>query len=227
MGISAHGGEIKSYTLVTDESGEAYTKGGVLDLSELPLGEGTDTTYEVTTTTITTTEVTKTITETRTTTIETFDEVEERRTTAVYEEMSVEEKLQKLGNPLIIHTGTKANQNLPIYIEDMRLDALKIKYTLIDPAENAKNSLDIIDAAIEYALNQATTLGAYYNELEFTESNLTTANENTISSESTIRDADMAKEVTNYTKNNILSQTAQAMLAQANQNSGAVLSLLQ
>jgi len=141
----------------------------------------------------------------------------------VYEEIEPETR----PNPLIIHTGTKSNQNIPIYIEDMRLDALGIKNTLITPLENAKNSLDIIDSAIDYALDQATTLGAYYNELEFTQNNLTTAIENETASESVIRDADMAKEMTSYVKNNILSQTAGAMLAQANKNSGAALNLLQ
>ena len=62
---------------------------------------------------------------------------------------------------------------------------------------------------------------------EYTSSNLTTASENVQASESTIRDADMAKEMTNYTKNNVLLQAAQSMLAQANQSSSNVLSLLQ
>ena len=63
--------------------------------------------------------------------------------------------------------------------------------------------------------------------MEYTSNNLTTASENVQSSESTIRDADMAKEMTEYTKNNVLLQAAQSMLSQANQNSSAVLSLLQ
>ena len=63
--------------------------------------------------------------------------------------------------------------------------------------------------------------------VSFTAANLTTASENTQASESVIRDADMAKEMTNYTKNNVLMQSAQSMLAQANQNSSMVLSLLQ
>lgn len=141
----------------------------------------------------------------------------------VYEEVEAETH----PNPLIIHTGTKANQNIPIYIEDMRLDALGIKNTLINPREQAENSLDIIDKAIDYALDQATSLGAHYNELEFTESNLTTASENTISSESVIRDADIAREMTNFTKHNILSQAAQAVLSQANKDASSIVSLLQ
>ena len=65
------------------------------------------------------------------------------------------------------------------------------------------------------------------SRLAYTSSNLTTASENVQASESTIRDADMAKEMTEYTKNNVLLQAAQSMLAQANQSSSSVLSLLQ
>ncbi len=64
------------------------------------------------------------------------------------------------------------------------------------------------------------------NRLKYTSNNLVVASENVQASESTIRDADMAKEMTAYTKNNVLTQAAQAMLAQANQNSSTVLSLL-
>ena len=63
--------------------------------------------------------------------------------------------------------------------------------------------------------------------MEYTSRNLTTASENVQGAESTIRDADMAKEMTEYTKNNVLQQAAQSMLAQANQTSSGVLSLLQ
>ena len=70
-------------------------------------------------------------------------------------------------------------------------------------------------------------MGAYLQRLEYTDANVTTMGENVQNSESTIRDADMAKEMTDYTKFNILTQASQSMLAQANQSSGAVLSLLQ
>ena len=79
---------------------------------------------------------------------------------------------------------------------------------------------------IQKALDQQTTIGAIESRLDYTASNLTTASENVTSAESTIRDADMAKEMTEYTKNNVLMQAAQSMLAQANQNSSNVLSLL-
>jgi flagellin len=70
-------------------------------------------------------------------------------------------------------------------------------------------------------------IGAQTNHLEFAHANIKTQEESSMSSESTIRDADMAKEMTGFTKSNILAQSAQAMLAQANQNSSGVLSLLQ
>ena len=85
----------------------------------------------------------------------------------------------------------------------------------------------ILDNAIEKVLDQQTTIGAIESRLKYTQANLTTASENTVSAESVIRDADMAKEMTEYTKNNVLMQAAQSMLAQANQNSSGVLSLLQ
>ena len=92
--------------------------------------------------------------------------------------------------------------------------------------ENANIAIRVIDGAIEYALNQATTVGALLSRLEYTADNVTTSNENVQASESVIRDADMARAMTNYTKNNLLVQTAQAMLAQANQNPNAVLGLI-
>ena len=93
--------------------------------------------------------------------------------------------------------------------------------------KNANVAIRVIDGAIEYALNEATRIGTYLQRLDYTDSNLVVMNENVQAAESAIRDADMAKEMTEYTKFNVLSQSAQAMLAQANQNSSAVLSLLQ
>ena len=84
----------------------------------------------------------------------------------------------------------------------------------------------MLDNAVQKALNQQTTIGSLESRLEYTSTNLTTASENVQSSNSVIRDADMAKEMTAYTKNNVLLQAAQSMLSQANQNSSSVLSLL-
>ena len=93
--------------------------------------------------------------------------------------------------------------------------------------KDANVAIRVIDGAIDYSLDQATRIGAYLQRLEYTSSNIVTMNENIQSAESTIRDADMAKEMTEYTKANVLTQAAQSMLAQANQNSSGVLSLLQ
>jgi len=106
--------------------------------------------------------------------------------------------------------------------KDMTLDDARV--TTID---DAKVAIRVVEGALEYALDQATNMGAYLQRLEYTATNVTTMSENVQNSESTIRDADMAKEMAEYTKYNILSQSAQAMLAQANQSSSAVLGLLQ
>ena len=84
----------------------------------------------------------------------------------------------------------------------------------------------MLDTAINRALDQSTTIGAVSSRMDYTISNLTTQSENLTSAMSVILDADMAKEITNYAKHNILLQAAQAMLAQSNQNAGWFLSLL-
>ena len=85
----------------------------------------------------------------------------------------------------------------------------------------------MIDNAIDKVSTQRAKLGAYQNRLEHTINNLNTATENITSAESRIRDTDMAKEMMNFTKLNIMLQAGNAMLAQANQNSSTVLGLLQ
>lgn len=161
--------------------------------------------------------------------------VPETKTVTTYSLIHTEEWIDDPGNPLIIHHGTKANENLHVFINNMHTDAMGLIGTKIDNGKDALWALSdaktgrvgAIDAAIEYALGEATNIGAYITRLEFTEENLVTANENTQSAESVIRDSNMAKEMTGFTKSSILSQTAQAMLAQANQNSSQVISLLQ
>lgn len=133
----------------------------------------------------------------------------------------------ELYHPLIIHTGTKANQNLRLTINDMHTKAMGLDSTKLVPRDAAIAALSRLDKAVDYALNESTHMGAYSSRLDLTVSNLTTSNENTQASESTIRDADMAKEMTSLVKANVLTQASQAMLAQAHQNLGSVLSLLQ
>ena len=99
--------------------------------------------------------------------------------------------------------------------------------TADEAIEKAREALRQVDTAIDYALNENTRMGAYQSRLSATVDNLIVEHENATGAESTIRDADMAKEMTEYTKANVLTQAAQSMLAQANQNSSGVLSLLQ
>ena len=135
-------------------------------------------------------------------------------------------------NAIVLQTGTKANQAIKVGFSDMRSYALGLKAkdgsTLnVTTQKFANAAINVLDYALQKCLNQATTIGSVESRLDYTSANLVTASENTQSSESTIRDADMAAEMTAYTKNNVLLQAAQSMLAQANQNSSSVLSLLQ
>ena len=135
-------------------------------------------------------------------------------------------------NAISLQVGAKANQSIKVGLTDMRAEALGLQGAdgtklNISTQGKANAAINVLDNAIQKALDQQTTIGSVESRLEYTSTNLTTASENVQSSESTIRDADMAKEMTNYTKNNVLLQAAQSMLAQANQSSSNVLSLLQ
>lgn len=100
-----------------------------------------------------------------------------------------------------------------IFINNMKSEALGIDEAEVVTRDKATSAIGIIDSAIETALDEATNMGAYLQRLEVSSANIVTMNENAQGSESTIRDADMAKEITEYTKYNLLSQSAQAMLA--------------
>ena len=135
-------------------------------------------------------------------------------------------------NALLLQVGTKANQSVKMGFSDMRATALGLRASdgstlSIATQHKANAAISVLDLAMSKALNLQTTIGSVENRLDYTVANLTTANENTTASESVIRDADMAKVMTEYAKNNVLSQAAQSMLAQANQSSSSVLSLLQ
>ena len=135
-------------------------------------------------------------------------------------------------NAISLQVGTKANQSIRVGLTDMRAEALGLQASTgatiqIGTQQQANAAINVLDNAVQKALDQQTTIGSVQSRLSYTSTNLTTASENVQASESTIRDADMAKEMTEYTKNNVLLQAAQSMLAQANQSSSSVLSLLQ
>lgn len=96
----------------------------------------------------------------------------------------------------------------------------------VSDAKKATAAIKVIDAAIAIVSSERSKLGAFQNRLEHTINNLGASSENLTAAESRIRDVDMAKEMMEFTKNNILSQAAQAMLAQANQQPQGVLQLL-
>lgn len=145
--------------------------------------------------------------------------------------------------------GANQNQSLSLAINDMSSSALGIvgtgagfstdsnvtngtnntnieKALDITSASNAANAITVVDAAIAKVSGERSKLGAIQNRLEHTINNLGTSSENLTAAESRIRDVDMAKEMMSFTKDNILTQAAQAMLAQANQQPQGVLQLL-
>ncbi|QIW81544.1 flagellin Hag [Bacillus tequilensis] len=137
------------------------------------------------------------------------------------------------GKKLTFQIGANGGQQLSVNIESMKAadlgsDAIKIKD--IKVTDFTTNSFDDQLAAIDKATNQVSAqrakLGAVQNRLEHTINNLSASGENLTAAESRIRDVDMAKEMSEFTKNNILSQASQAMLAQANQQPQNVLQLL-
>ncbi len=102
-----------------------------------------------------------------------------------------------------------------------------VKDLKVSTEDDATVAIDTIAAAIQKVSSQRSALGAVQNRLEHTIDNLDNVVENTTAAESRIRDTDMAEEMVNYSKNNILAQAGQSMLAQANQSTQGVLSLLQ
>ena len=123
-------------------------------------------------------------------------------------------------------TSDSFNQ-LNVSIKDCHTDSLGIADLDIGTQEGAKAALETIENAINYVSDVRGTLGATQNRLDHTINNLSVMQENIQDAESTIRDTDVAEEMMSYTKNNILIQSAQAMLAQANQVPQGVLQLLQ
>ena len=123
-------------------------------------------------------------------------------------------------------TSDSYNQ-LEVTIKDMHVSAMGLSGIDISTQEGAKAAVDVIKEAINYVSDVRGTLGATQNRLDHTINNLSVMEENIQDAESTIRDTDVADEMMAYTKNNILIQSAQAMLAQANQVPQGVLQLLQ
>ena len=136
-----------------------------------------------------------------------------------------------------LQVGANEDQNMTLEIKDMRADALGIvkagnvnageRGLSVANAEDANAAITAFDDALNTVSTERAKLGAVQNRLEYTTSNLDNTSENLQAAESRVRDVDMAKEMMTFSKNNILQQAAQSMLAQANQQPQGVLSLLQ
>ena len=128
-----------------------------------------------------------------------------------------------------LHVGADSAEDnkIVVNIDSMSAKGIGVYGLKVDTEDDATAAIDRIAEAVQKVSSQRSTLGAAQNRLEHTIANLDNVVENTTSAESRIRDTDMAQEMVNYSKNNILAQAGQSMLAQANQSNQGVLSLLQ
>jgi len=134
---------------------------------------------------------------------------------------------------MLFHVGANMDQRMAAYVGTMTAQALGLRSTQgtdeimsLSTPDSANVAIGTIDNALKLVNKQRADLGAYQNRLEETSYGLGIAAENTQAAESTIRDTDMASEMVEFTKNQILSQSGTAMLAQANNSSENVLALL-
>jgi flagellin len=130
---------------------------------------------------------------------------------------------------IFFHVGPNQNQTIRAYIATMSAKAFDLKGTnaTISTVGNANKMIGTVDLAIDKLNKQRANLGAYYNRMETTVEALQTGHMNMVAAESRVRDADMAEELVEFTKNQILMQSSTAMMAQANTNSAYVLKLLE
>jgi flagellin len=133
---------------------------------------------------------------------------------------------KRLDGSATLQIGANSGQNINLSINNMTTAALGVANLKVSTQTQANEAIKVIDQATAKVSVERSKLGANANRLEHTIANLGTSSENLTSAESRIRDVDMAKEMSTYSKNNILSQAAQAMIAQANQQPQQVLQLL-
>lgn len=128
---------------------------------------------------------------------------------------------------LSLQVGANKNQSIGITLSVVKASTLGVNNLKVSSYASANSALSAIQKAINTISSSRSKLGAVQNRLEYTISNLDSSSENTQAAESRIRDVDMASEMVKYSKNNILMQAGQSMLAQANSQTQGVLSLLQ
>ena len=150
--------------------------------------------------------------------------------TAAKDKTTVEyEAVKDLVLSFQVGADTTANNKISVSMQSMSAESIGVKGISVtgDDSTNADAAVDTIGEAIKKVSSQRSALGAVQNRLEHTIANLDNIVENTTAAESAIRDTDMAEEMVAYSKNSILTQAGQSMLAQANQSNQGVLSLLQ
>ncbi len=130
------------------------------------------------------------------------------------------------GTALVFHIGANANQTMEVTIENMSASGLSVQDVDISSHSGANQAIGTVDSAIGLVSSERSKLGAIQNRLEHTINNLGAAEENLTAANSRIEDIDMAKEMMEFTKSQILSQAGTAMLAQANMMPQGVLQLL-
>jgi len=132
------------------------------------------------------------------------------------------------GGTFHLQIGANTNQQISVTLNAYGKSALNIEHVASNVSEYSKatKQISVLDTAITTLSKARSKIGAYQNRLEYTIANANNAAENTQSAESLIRDTDMASEMVKYSKDNILQQAAQSMLAQANQANQGVLSLI-
>lgn len=164
------------------------------------------------------------------------DEVQQLKTeiqrvgsTTQFNKMNILDGGFSAGTKKALQVGANANQTISIAISTLKsvVGSCLISDLKISTATNAQSAITTVQSSIEKLSTLRSKLGAVQNRLEHTVANLDNISENTQSAESRIRDTDMAEEMVQYSKNNILQQAGQSMLAQANQANQGVLSLLQ
>ena len=141
--------------------------------------------------------------------------------------MPTGEDAEKVGVRLQIGASASKDQQVTLQIGDISSKGLGISGVDVSTQDKALEAIDTLEAAINQVSGTRADLGALQNRLEHTVNNLGVTSENLTSAESRIRDVDMAKEMMEMTKNNVLTQAAQSMLAQANTQPQSILKLLQ
>ncbi|MDZ4727151.1 MAG: flagellin [Leptospira sp.] len=160
------------------------------------------------------------------------EEVERIGTTAEFNKVRpLDGRFSRAGkNPMSVQVGSNAGERVDIYINTMNSSSLKLKSgtdrLTLSTSEKANGSLQVLDDAISKVNRLRSDLGAYYNRLDLTLRSLSNNYVNLVSSESQVRDADMATEMVEFSKNQILTKSGVAMLAQANVRPESVVKLL-